>query len=289
MTLFGIDISNYQGPAFDVAAARREGFVFLAAKVSEGDGYRDPYWPRNRDLARAHGFHLTGYHYVRPGDPDRQADAFTDHLGDRSIPAMLDFEDGSGGIDQFWAVRHAIEARGVTVRFSYIPRWYWQRIGSPPLDGVPGLWASAYVNGSGYASVLYPGDDAPGWAPYGGVTPVILQFSDRGLVAGQRIDVDAFRGSETELAALFGSGMEEDDMAGEAQDVQRQLRGPDLTGWPQLGGLTVVDALAEVRDQLGGPDHHWGGWPQLGNRTLVDAVAVIGEHLGLPGFTAPTR
>lgn len=61
----------------------------------------------------------------------------------------------------------------------------------------------------------------------------------------------------------------------EAQDVQTQLRGPDLKGWEQLGGKSLVDAVADVRDQLGGPNHNWGGWPQLGGRTLVDAVGRI--------------
>lgn len=68
---------------------------------------------------------------------------------------------------------------------------------------------------------------------------------------------------------------EEFGMAGEAQDVQTQLRGPELKGWEQLGGKSLVDAVADVRDQLGGPNHNWGGWPQLGNRTLVDAVGKI--------------
>ena len=41
-------------------------------------------------------------------------------------------------------------------------------------------------------------------------------------------------------------------------DIQTQLRGPGLTGWPQLGqnpqgkNLTVVDALADVKDQVFG-------------------------------------
>lgn len=68
---------------------------------------------------------------------------------------------------------------------------------------------------------------------------------------------------------------EEVVMAGEAQDVQTQLRGPGLAGWEQLGGRTLVDAVADIRDQLGGPNHNWGGWEQLGNRTLVDAVGKI--------------
>lgn len=40
-----------------------------------------------------------------------------------------------------------------------------------------------------------------------------------------------------------------------------------------------------VLDQLvGHPWEDWSGWPQLGGRSLVDAVAVIGEKLGIDGF-----
>jgi hypothetical protein len=53
MTLYGIDVSNHQ-KNFDFAAAKREGFVFATHKVTEGDGYRDPYWPRARDQMCEH-------------------------------------------------------------------------------------------------------------------------------------------------------------------------------------------------------------------------------------------
>ena len=92
--------------------------------------------------------------------------------------------------------------------------------------------------------------------------------------------------------ALGGAVLPDDEggfMAGEAKDVQQQLRGPDLNGWEQLGGKTLVDGTADIRDQLGGPDHNWGGWDQLGDRTVVDALAVIGEHLGIEGFKAPGK
>ncbi len=98
---------------------------------------------------------------------------------------MLDFEAGSGDLDNFWAVADAITAAGAHVALSYIPHWYWQQIGSPSLTGVPGLVASDYVEGSGYASALYPGDDSGFWTGYGGIDPVILQFTDTAQVAGQ--------------------------------------------------------------------------------------------------------
>ncbi|MFC9768945.1 N-acetylmuramoyl-L-alanine amidase [Rhodococcus jostii] len=44
-----------------------------------------------------------------------------------------------------------------------------------------------------------------------------------------------------------------------------------------------------VRQQLtGGRDEgQFPGWPQLGGHTVVDALALIGEKLGIDGFTAP--
>lgn len=48
-----------------------------------------------------------------------------------------------------------------------------------------------------------------------------------------------------------------------------------------------VDLDQLILDQLGGPNTtaaNFPGWPQLGGRTVVDALAAIGEHLGIPGF-----
>lgn len=41
-----------------------------------------------------------------------------------------------------------------------------------------------------------------------------------------------------------------------ARDNQVQLRGPNLKGWPQLGGRTLVDAVAAIGTHLGLPDFH---------------------------------
>jgi murein DD-endopeptidase MepM/ murein hydrolase activator NlpD len=214
-TIFGPDISNNNG-VVDLDRVKAEGFEFVWAKVSEGTSFRDSYWPRTRDWARKIGLILAGYHYIRTTDPNRQADLFVDQLGDRSIPAMLDFEEGSGGIDNFWVVLHAIEARGVHVALSYIPRWYWERIGKPDLSRVPGLVQSSYVNGTGYASVLYPGDGSIRWAAFGGRQPDVLQFTDRALIAGTSLDANAFRGSRDQLRTLLGLAPKanEDETAG---------------------------------------------------------------------------
>ncbi|WP_373202695.1 glycoside hydrolase family 25 protein [Mycobacterium marinum] len=210
VTIYGVDISNNNGQV-DIAAIKREGFDFLWCKVSEGAAFKDSFWPSNRDQAREQGLILAGYHYAREGDPAAQADNFVSHLGDKSIPAMLDFEDGSGGIDNYWAVKREVEARGVRVALSYIPDWYWERIGKPDLSGVPGLIASEYVNGSDYAIRLYPGDNWRGWNPYGGRQPDILQFTSSAVIAGKRLDANAFRGTPNQLRKLLLSLSPEGD------------------------------------------------------------------------------
>lgn len=260
VAIFGIDISNNNG-VVDIDRVKAEGFQFVWAKVSEGATFRDTFWPRTRDWCRKAGLLLAGYHYVREGDSDAQADTFVAQLGDKSIPAMLDFEDGSGGIENYWAVKEAIEARGVHVALSYIPRWYWQRIGSPDLSGVPGLIQSSYVTGTGYASVLYPGDTSSFWNAFGGKAPDILQFTSQAQVAGKILDANAFRGSIEQLRALLNPNTPSPhpepvpgDVLSYVRDIKAQLTGsPELgeyPGYPQLDNKTVVDFLASVGTRL---------------------------------------
>lgn len=251
-TLYGPDVSNNNfNSSADavgfVSALPGEGFSWVEQKVSEGSSYKDPYWPAIRDWCTANDFPCIGYHYVRVGDPAGQAANFVANGGGKF--AMLDFEANSGDISNFWAVVNAFNAADVEIALSYIPRWYWQQIGSPDLSQVPGLIASNYVNGSGYASVLYPGNDDARWAPYGGATPQILQFTSSALVAGKSVDANAFKGTITELRALLGYATGDNVTAptpvGPADD-QLTLR------WNQLGGQTVVEAIAQIRDKVCG-------------------------------------
>lgn len=254
VTIFGIDISNNNG-VVDIDRVKAEGFQFVWAKVSEGASFKDTFWPRTRDWCRQAGLLLAGYHYVREGDADAQAETFVAQLGDKTIPAMLDFEDGSGGIGNFWAVKNAIEARGVRVALSYIPRWYWEKIGKPDLSGVPGLIQSSYVTGTGYASVLYPGDDNSRWAPFGGKAPDILQFTSQAQVAGKILDANAFRGTVEDLNALLRGGP---TFPGEpeAPDYDRETWDQLRLRWEMLGWQTFIEAFAEVRDKVLGTNDH---------------------------------
>ncbi|WP_330185027.1 glycoside hydrolase family 25 protein [Nocardia sp. NBC_01503] len=268
MTIFGIDISNNNGPDIDLAAVAREGFRFVFAKVSEGDGFVDYTWPAYREAAHANGLLVAGYHYLRAdADIEAQAELFVSRLGDAA--AMVDFEENSGGIDTFWAFVDAVNALGRTINLSYIPRWYWQRIGCPDLSKVPGLIQSSYVAGSGLASMLYPGDDTGFWNGFGGKDVDLLQFTDKAYVAGHLVDANAFAGTFDQLRALLGLTLSTDqgvlmaltdaqqlDLYQKVREIWEQLRGPDGDGWPQLGknaqgqNVTLVDACAMVRDEI---------------------------------------
>ena len=283
VTLYGIDVASYQA-GLNLAEVKAESFDFIIAKATQGSGYVDPSWASFRDGANANDLVLVGYHYVTLDAATAQAENLVSALGDTGIPVMLDFEAGSGDLDNFWAVADAITAAGAHVALSYIPRWYWQEIGSPDLTGVPGLVASDYVDGTGYASALYPGDDSDSWTGYGGVDPVILQFTDAAEVAGQTVDADAYVGTADELQQLLTTG---DDMTPEqAQQLQQvwvQLLGPTGQGWPQLGNRTLVDAVSVVLTQLVGQDATgFAGWPQTGGRTDTDLIAAIAAALKVP-------
>jgi len=210
MTLYGPDTSNNNFRSAGAATAfvselPGQGFSWIEQKVSEGHYYHDPYWPVISRWCRQNNFPCIGYHYVTTDSPQSQAQTWLSNNGGNY--AMLDFEANSGDINNFWSVVNAFNAAGVTISLSYIPHWYWQQIGSPDLSEVPGLIASNYVNGTGYASNLYPGNDSARWAPYGGATPQLLQFTDAARIGSLSVDCNAFRGTTDELTALLHPGV----------------------------------------------------------------------------------
>lgn len=268
--IFGPDISNNNG-FVDIAQIQREGFDFVFAKVSEGSTFKDTYWARTRDECQRLGLIVAGYHYVKTDDPNRQADNFVSTLGDRSIPAMLDFEANSGGIGNYWAVKNAIEARGVTVRLSYIPRWYWQQIGQPDLSSVPGLIQSSYVNGTGYASVLYPGDTSSMWNGFGGRNVDILQFTDKALIAGMSLDANAFRGTPDQLRELLGLQSPGGISMADAQELQNDRAGVAGNGWPLAWRFVYSRARRAFNEIVNDPNR--GPW----NRRQPDGSTHAGH------------
>lgn len=192
MTIFGYDLSSYQH-GFDVAGAPGE---FVILKCTEGTYYVDADYPGWVPAAHSAGKLVIAYHFLKAeSSPAAQTAWLAAHIGNTGLPVMLDVETSGASRPDLGFVLQTIDTmrlRGLNVRLVYLPRWYWEQIGSPDLSGLAarqiGLVSSSYPGGSGY-----PGDGGVGWQPYGGMTPLLWQFTDTPL------DNNAFRGSIEEL------------------------------------------------------------------------------------------
>lgn len=214
MTIFGPDISSYQ-QGMNVSALT-DPFVIL--KCTEGTYLADAEYAGWMAQAKASHKVVIPYHFVKTeASAQAQAAMLAAHIGDGSLPVMLDVETEGASVPNLPFVLSVIDAmrsRGLNVRLVYLPRWYWQQIGSPDLTALSsrgvGVVSSAYPRSgpmapvSGYAAD--GGDHGVGWAPYGGVTPVLWQFTNAGTEQ-QNIDFNAFRGTIDQLAALLGGGV----------------------------------------------------------------------------------
>jgi hypothetical protein len=191
-----------------------QGFAGVVHKVSQGSDYQDPYWRACRAWCEANDLSWLGYHYVDTSDPAAQANNFNADFGGGNV--MLDFEEGSGDINNFWAVVNAFNNVGVNVSLAYIPRWYWGQIGSPDLSALPAnqiqLVSSNYgPNPAGTAQEIYSrlgADGGPGWLPYGNCVPAAWQFTNKASIAGITVDCNVHHTPETDLDGFFtGTGI----------------------------------------------------------------------------------
>lgn len=270
VTLYYPDVSNNNwhtsGEAVNFCSQLAdEGFSAVCHKVTEGDYYRDPFWSSVLAWAQDTDTPCIGYHYVTTDAAEAQVENYLDHVENPDVPCMLDFEDNSGDLDNYWRVVRAFNDAGIKIALSYIPHWYWTQIGRPDLSQVPGLVSSSYPAGGGYASTIYAasdGSNGPGWVSYGGATPVVWQFTSQARIGGHDVDCNAFEGSLNEFKRLLGVETSKSetvklpDSLTDRQvldDIWRQLRGPAGQGWPQLGTnddgekLSLVDAIAQLR------------------------------------------
>jgi hypothetical protein len=207
VTIYGPDISSYQH-GLDLAKLASASFVL--AKVTQGTYYTDADYPVWRRQAQAAAKPFGWYHFLTNENVQLQAAHTRQCVGDLTLPGMLDVEPANS-YNPTWAQTlayiDAAHAASLNLRLCYLPRWYWEQMGSPDLSALASrkvsLVASSYPGGAGTASQVYPGDGAAGWGSYGGMTPVLYQFTNQAVDGGQRIDYNAYRGSVAELTALL--------------------------------------------------------------------------------------
>ena len=214
--IWGVDISDYQG-TFDMQRLKSEGFSFVILKATEGATWKSKYFAANYRAAKAAGLLTAAYHYQRSNSSAQsQADNIMSMVP-KDCGVIPDVEANGGNVNLTRDIMSRVTGKGWMWPMSYIPKWYWQQIGSPPLTGVGPLWQSHYPDNKGTAvSEIYQRVPVSYWLGFGGVEIAVLQFTSAATVAGRRpIDGNGFRGSLESLAALLrqtANAQEEDDM-----------------------------------------------------------------------------
>ncbi|HEX6360417.1 glycoside hydrolase family 25 protein [Actinophytocola sp.] len=276
MAIFGLDISHHQDLKLDLGQCRREGIEFVFIKASEGSTFLDPEFAANLDEARTAGLLTCAYHYLRSSASAAAQVSNVARAVPRDVPVIPDVETGSGGIGLLRDFVDRLRANGYHVPLTYLPRWYWQQLGSPSLAGLPPLWSSRYPDNV-VGSLTDEWADVPGhyWNGYGGLDVAVLQFTSSVRIAGhQPIDANAYRGTREQLAVLLGR--KEEDHPVKHLILAREMGGPAV--W--VGdGLTRRHIADET--ELAGLQY-WIG--QKGGDPTVREFADL-RVLGTPGGT----
>lgn len=175
--------------------------VSVCAKASEGSTFMDPSFTRFRSEAAALGSFFFGYHWTWCSSPDAEAQNCRDMVGD--VPIMWDIEN----LQKIQTVPGIIDlskrfrARGGHDKLAYLPLWYWRdHMGKPDLRPLEDIGLRIVAS---YYTVY--SDNAPGWEPYGNVTPYILQYTDKLAYGGQFIDFNACKDTFQNFLAFMGA------------------------------------------------------------------------------------
>lgn len=170
-----------------------KGALAVICKATEGTGYVNPDYARAKANAASHGALFCSYHFLHAGNAAAQAQHAFSVAG--HVPLMADFEPTSGSSPQLAdaaAFTEEYRRLGGILHLLYLPRWYWQQLGSPDL-GIMRSFGMALVS-SDYTTYT-DADSGPGWQPYGGMTPAVWQYTSTLQWNGFRCDFNAFRGS----------------------------------------------------------------------------------------------
>ncbi len=183
----GIDVSNNNG-SIDWSAVASSGIAFAIAKVTEGAGFFDRYFPANWQGMKANNILRGGYHFARPSLNGAIAEAdfclaSINQSGGLDVGdlVVLDLEDPDAAGDlSAWTLQwlqHVESAVGYRP-ILYSGRYYLQEHGCaiPAIAQYP-LWLAAY-QGEMPANV-------PPWPTY-----LLWQYSDSGTIPGVRAAVD---------------------------------------------------------------------------------------------------
>ncbi len=205
MTIFYPDVSSYQtGISFT-------GCVIAMVKATEGTGYTNPDYAAAKVRAANAGAYFCAYHFLRAGDGAGQA-SYAHSVVGSDIPLMIDFEpeyNSDGTIASAPQVSDAVDfineyrALGGKTYLLYLPHWYWEGdLGQASLASVIDL--GMLLVSSDYTAYS---DTGPGWAPYGGMTPTVWQYTSSATLNGVvDVDMNAYQGTLADFQAQVTTG-----------------------------------------------------------------------------------
>jgi peptidoglycan hydrolase-like protein with peptidoglycan-binding domain len=253
VTIFYPDVSSYQ------AGISFKGCLIAVAKATESTNYTNPDYAPAKSRAAAAGAYFCAYHFLHTGHGTAQA-SYAHGVAGSSVPLMIDFEpayNANGTLASAPQVCDAVEfinqyrALGGLTYLVYLPHWYWQGdLGQASL--APLIDLGMLLVSSDYTAYSNTG---PGWAPYGGMTPVIWQYTSSATLNGvTNVDMNAYQGTLADFKAQATTGaaagseptLTEGDSGAVVRTLQTRLNvwGARLTVDGSFGALTLTAVKA---------------------------------------------
>ncbi len=215
--IFGVDISEHQAN-YSLKKVRAEGADFVILRLCDGTRVDRLFKSHLKD-AESTDLLVSTYWYLRaPVEGttiSQQVDVIDRQMGGRrNLGVWIDVESinraGAALLTEkdVWDAKRELEKRGYHVPGIYSGAWYWEKMpgGEPSMKGLGQLWVSHYgqTNQRGNYRDIYPGNSSTRWDyPLGDRKPDILQYGSNGVIAGQAVDVNAFKGTRQQLAEIF--------------------------------------------------------------------------------------
>lgn len=236
-----MDVAGWQHPngaGIDWAALRRVapgGAAFAFVKASEGEGFVNDWYARDRAGAAKAKVLVGAYHFAAPDRPvvasaTAQARFAVKARGgkvlDGELPMVLDLESNPAGLTREemaqWSLTWLAEVERLSGRrpilYTY-PAFFGEQVSPDPALARYPLWIAHYGLGLRSPSVPAP------WTRY-----TFWQFSSEGEVAGVRtgVDLNVFAGSRADLAALTSASVGDtgDALGSAGQRLLDGLMGP---------------------------------------------------------------
>jgi GH25 family lysozyme M1 (1,4-beta-N-acetylmuramidase) len=194
------DLSHWNWIPQSLKPAAASGVRGMIHKVTEGPSMVDDKMPARFYLARDAGMLVGGYHFLRPGNMQQQADFFLNHLTgymDDYTLLAADYEDSRVSLADLrtWIAAVEKRAKRTVVLYSGHVLKDALKAGQDPGDLVDQrLWLAQYG----------PAPELPtGWSDWW-----LWQWTDRGTVPGidPPVDCNDFPGSDADLVAEWSGG-----------------------------------------------------------------------------------